>query len=90
MAKAGLTPFEAIATGTTAPAEFYGQDQLWGSIAPGRSADLIVLRDDPLLDIGNTRSIEAVMVRGRYLSREELDAGLKDIRERYRSPPEDA
>ena len=90
MAKAGLTPFEAIATGTSAPAEFYGQDHLWGSIAPGRSADFIVLRDDPLLDIGNTRSIEAVMVRGRYLSREELDAGLKDIRERYRSPPEDA
>ena len=90
MAKAGLTPFEAIATGTSAPAEFYGQDHLWGSIAPGRSADLIVLRDDPLLEIGNTRSIEAVMVRGRYLSREELDAGLTDIRERYRSPPEDA
>lgn len=83
MAEAGLTPFEAISTGTTAPAEFYGQDHLWGSIAPGRSADLIVLRDDPLAEIGNTRSIDAVMVRGRYLSRVELDAGLKDIRERY-------
>ena len=90
MAEAGLTPFEAIATGTTAPAEFYGQDHLWGSIAPGRSADLIVLRDDPLADIGNTRSIEAVMVRGRYLPRDELDAGLEDIRERYRSPADDA
>ena len=93
MAAAGLTPFEAIATGTTAPAEFYGQADLWGSIAPGGSADLIVLRDDPLADIGNTRSIDAVMVRGRYLSREELDAGLKDIRERYRdigSAPDDA
>ncbi|MCY3839102.1 MAG: amidohydrolase family protein [Gammaproteobacteria bacterium] len=90
MAEAGLSPFEAIATGTTAPAVFYGQDDLWGSIAPGRSADLIVLRNDPLLDIGNTRSIDAVMVRGRFLSREELDAGLKDIRERYRSPTEDA
>ena len=90
MVEAGLNPFEAIATGTTAPAEFYGQDEMWGSIAPGRSADLIVLRDDPLADLGNTRSIEAVMVRGRYLSREELDAGLADIRERYRSPPDDA
>lgn len=93
MAEAGLTPFEAIATGTTAPAEFYGQADRWGSIAPGRSADLIVLRNDPLADIGNTRSIDAVMVRGRYLSRDELDAGLKDIRERYRdigSAPDDA
>ena len=93
MAEAGLTAFEAISTGTTAPAEFYGQDHLWGSIAPGRSADLIVLRNDPLADIGNTRSIDAVMVRGRYLSRVELDAGLEDIRERYRdigSAPDDA
>ena len=90
MTGAGLSPFEAIATGTIAPAEFYRQDHLWGSIAPDRSADLIVLRDDPLADIGNTRSIDAVVVRGRYLSREELDAGLADIRERYRSPPDDA
>lgn len=90
MTDAGLSPFDAIATGTTAPAEFYGQDHLWGSIAPGRSADLIVLRADPLADIGNTRSIDAVMVRARHLSREELDAGLRDIRERYRSPPDDA
>jgi len=84
MVEAGLTPYEALATGTTAPATFYGQENDWGSIAPGRSADLIVLREDPLADVVNTRSIEAVMVRGRYLPREELDAGLKDIRERYR------
>lgn len=84
MAEAGLTPFEALSTGTTAPARFYGQDDQWGSIAPGRAANLVVLREDPLADIANTRSIEAVMVRGRYLSRDELDAGLADIRERYR------
>ena len=84
MVAAGLTPYEAITTGTSAPARFYGQDELWGGIAPGRSADLIVLRDDPLADIGNTRSIDAVMVRGRYLARGELDAGLADIRERYK------
>lgn len=84
MAEAGLTPFEALSTGTTEPARFYGQSDQWGSIAPGRAADLIVLRDDPLDDIANTRSIEAVMVRGRYLARDELDAGLADIRERYR------
>ena len=83
MVAAGLTPFEAITTGTVAPAEFYGHDDLWGSIAPGRSADLIVLMEDPLLNIANTRTIDAVMVRGRYLPREELDAGLEDIRRRY-------
>ena len=84
MVAAGLTPYEAISTGTTAPARFYGQEEHWGSIAPGKSADLVVLRADPLVDIANTGAIDSVMVRGRYLSREELDAGLADIRERYR------
>ena len=83
MVASGLTPFEAIASGSTVPAEFLGMGETWGSIRPGRDADLIVLRDDPLADIENSRSIEAVMVRGRYLAREELDAGLADIRRRY-------
>ena len=83
MVAAGLTPFDALAAGTIAPARFYGQDERWGSIAPGRSADLIVLAEDPLADIANSRSIDAVMVRGRHLSRQELDAGLADIRQRY-------
>ncbi len=84
MAAAGLTPFEAISTGTTAPAEFYGHEDRWGSIGAGRSADLIVLREDPLADIANTRTIDAVMVRGRFLPRQELDERLADIRDRYR------
>ena len=84
MVAAGLTPYEAIASGSTVPAEFFDENETWGSILPGRDADLIVLRDDPLIAIDNTRSIEAVMVRGRYLAREELDAGLADIRARYR------
>ena len=84
MVASGLTPYEAIASGSTVPAEFFGEDETWGSILPGRDADLVVLRHDPLSDIDNTRSIEAVMVRGRYLAREELDAGLADIRGRYR------
>lgn len=83
MVASGLSPFEAIASGSTVPAEFFGMSETWGSILPGRDADLIVLRDDPLADIDNSRSIEAVMVRGRYLAREELDAGLADIRRRY-------
>ncbi len=83
MVASGLTPYEAIASGSTVPAEFFGESETWGGILPGREADLIVLRDDPLIDIDNARSIEAVMVRGRYLAREELDAGLADIRARY-------
>ena len=80
---AGISPFDALTTATVAPARFFGQTAQWGSIAPGRDADLVVLREDPLQDISRTRSIDAVMVRGRYLDREELDAGLAEIRARY-------
>ena len=84
MVAAGLTPFEAIGTGSVDPARFYGQEAIWGAIAPGLDADFIVLAADPLANIANTRRIEGVMVRGRYLNRAELDAGLADIRTRYR------
>ena len=87
MVAAGLTPFEALDTGTRAPAAFYEQGERWGTIAPGRDADFVVLNADPLADIANTRNIHAVMVRGRYLDRAELDAGLAAIRERYAATP---
>ena len=83
MAAAGLTPFEALAAGTTAPAAFFGTSE-WGAIEVGRDADLVLLNANPLLDIANTQRIEGVMVRGRWLDRAALDAGLNDIERRYR------
>ncbi len=83
MVAAGLTPYEALAAGTTAPAAFFGNAD-WGAVAPGRDADLVLLEADPLDDIGNTRRIEGVMVRGRWLGRAELDDGLAAIAARHR------
>lgn len=59
---AGLTPFEALQTGTTAPAEFLGTNAGW--IAVGKDADLIVLDENPLEDIANSKRVFGVMVRG--------------------------
>ena len=83
MVAAGLTPFEALATGTTAPAAFFDTAD-WGAIEPGRAADLVLLGANPLEDIANIRTVEGVMVRGRWLDRAELDAGLAAIEEKYR------
>ena len=55
MVASGLTPFEAIATGTTAVAKFLGTNA--GSIEIGRIADLVLLDADPLADISNTRRV---------------------------------
>lgn len=78
MVEAGLTPFEALATGTTAVARFFGSNG--GSIGVGRDADLVLLDANPLADIGHTRRIHGVMLRGVWYSRAALDSRLEAVR----------
>ena len=78
MVEAGLTPFEAIATGTTAVAEFFGSNG--GSIEVGRDADLVLLDANPLQDIRNTRRVHGVMLRGTWYSRAALNERLEALR----------
>jgi cytosine/adenosine deaminase-related metal-dependent hydrolase len=73
LAAAGLSPAEAIAAATRNGALLLRVDSL-GLIAPGKVADLVVLRRDPLADIRNTLSIERVMSRGRMLSPDSIRA----------------
>ena len=61
---AGLTPYEALHTGTAAVAEFLGSNA--GTVAIGREADLVLLDANPLEDIRNARRIHGVMLRGTW------------------------
>jgi imidazolonepropionase-like amidohydrolase len=70
---AGLTPREALRAATRNGAVLLGIDSL-GLLAPGKVADLIVLKKDPLVDIRNTRAIESVMTHGRMLDPDSLRA----------------
>jgi imidazolonepropionase-like amidohydrolase len=76
---AGLTPFEALQTGTANPAEFFGWSGDFGVVRTGAEADLILLDANPLEDITNTRRIHGVMLRGCWLPRSELDGLLKKL-----------
>jgi imidazolonepropionase-like amidohydrolase len=76
LVKAGLTPLQALRTATVNPAEFLGASREWGSIETGKRADLILLSANPLDDINNTMKIDAVVVGGRWLARQELDSML--------------
>jgi imidazolonepropionase-like amidohydrolase len=73
MVEAGLTPAEAITAATRNSAEFLGLDRL-GTVAVGKSADFIVLDANPLENIGNTRRIRAVYLRGQAVDRAALRA----------------
>jgi imidazolonepropionase-like amidohydrolase len=67
----GMTPARAIVAATSRPAARLGLTDL-GTLAPGMSADFVVLGADPLDDIRNLRSIEGVWLRGAEVDREAL------------------
>ncbi len=78
LVESGLSPFEALQTGTTAPAEFLGTNT--GSVQTGKDADLLLLNANPLVDISNSRRIHGVMLRGQWLPARELEARLARFR----------
>lgn len=79
MVEAGLRPFDALATGTAAPARHFDAAGAWGTITPGASADFVLLEGDPLADIGNVERRAGVMVRGRWLPQEAIQERLDAI-----------
>lgn len=64
MVQAGLTPLQVLTAATGNNAKLIGAKGL-GTLEPGKTADLVVLDADPLVDIRNTRTIHAVYVAGR-------------------------
>lgn len=76
LVESGLTPFEALRAATLAPAKFLGLEASFGSVSVGKVADLVLLDADPLIDIRNTRRIDAVLLGGRLFRRGDLDALL--------------
>jgi len=63
MAEAGLTPMQVLTAASGNAARCLGLEGL-GMLAAGNWADFVVLNEDPLADIKNTRSIESVWIAG--------------------------
>jgi len=63
---------DAIMAATRRPAERLGRGDVFGTIAVGRSADLLLLGADPLADIRNVGRIERVISRGVVYEPEKL------------------
>jgi imidazolonepropionase-like amidohydrolase len=75
---AGLSPLAALQCATRNAARFMGTLDIRGTIETGKMADLVLLDKDPLADIHNTRSIEAVVVNGKLIARSALDQMLAE------------
>ena len=64
LVEAGFTPVEAIRIGTLNGATYLGVADSLGSVAPGKLADLVVVRGDPSKQISDVRHVELVFKGG--------------------------
>ncbi len=87
LVEAGLTPYAALETATRNPHEWLGDLNDVGTIETGKRADLLLLDSNPLEHIGATRSIRAIVVRGKLIERAEIDTRLEAARVRLSSAP---
>ena len=76
---AGLTPYQALETGTRNVAVFFGTTKETGTVQAGKRADLILLDANPLDDVRNAGRQAGVMLRGRWLPKSEIDTRLAEI-----------
>lgn len=64
LVEAGFTPLEAIRIGTLNGATYLGRADRIGSIAPGKAADLVVVRGNPAMSIADVEHVELVFKGG--------------------------
>lgn len=70
MVEAGMSPMGAILTATRNAANLLGTSANVGTIQPGRYADLVAVKGDPLADIKLLQSISFVMKEGQIYKRD--------------------
>ncbi len=65
--RAGLTPLQVIQAATLNSARAVGHEQELGSLEPGKAADILIVRADPLRDLTNLRTVKGVIFQGKLL-----------------------
>jgi imidazolonepropionase-like amidohydrolase len=69
LVEAGIPPLEVIKIATRNGAIALGIEEDVGTIEPGKQADMIILSDNPVDAISNTKKIEAIISDGQFVSR---------------------
>jgi imidazolonepropionase-like amidohydrolase len=64
MVQNGMTPVEALKAATVNAADLLGLSNEIGTIAPGKSADIIAVASDPVADVRVLKKVDFVMARG--------------------------
>jgi imidazolonepropionase-like amidohydrolase len=82
LVKAGLTNEEALTSATLLSAQWLGIDKMVGTIEKNKLADLVLLDENPIEDIKNTRKIAGVFINGKWLDKAKLSTQLADLSKR--------
>ena len=75
----GLTPYQVLRAATTAPYEYLGEADRAGTIEVGKYTDLLLLDGNPLQDVRAASKISGVLLRGRWISAEEIRQRMEGI-----------
>ena len=79
LSEAGLSNYAVLEAATRNGAENLGMLKEFGTVEMGKRADLLLLDANPLDAIANAKRISGVMVRGKWLSKSDLQKMLEDI-----------
>ena len=82
MGQAGIKPMDVLVATTSGAARALGCESRLGSVEVGKSADLLVLDENPLDDLrrlGDKRQIRAVFLDGKLVARQSVDSFPKTI-----------
>lgn len=77
--EAGVKPYQILLASTVEPARYLGVYGVQGTISEGKNADLVLLNKNPLEDIKNIRSIDGVMLKGKWIDQENISSMLKEV-----------
>jgi hypothetical protein len=68
--EAGMTPMQAIQAGTINVAKAFRKDKEFGTVEPGKIADIIAIEGDPLTDIWAVQNVKLVVLGGKVVDHE--------------------
>ncbi|MBI4471776.1 MAG: amidohydrolase family protein [Acidobacteria bacterium] len=80
--QAGLSPVDALRMGTINVARFLGNSNMRGSIAENKDSDVVLLDENPLVAISNTRRIRGVMIGKTWIDKAGIDRILLGLKKR--------
>lgn len=85
MKKAGMSNYEILRSGTYNVGLYFSDKDNFGTVEPGKRADLILLNGNPLDNLSALKDPAGVMVQGRWYSKSFIDQKLESIEKDYRS-----